>query len=171
MIIFTQSCNPWLIGTYAVGEGVLLGTVSRMAEYRYPGIAFETAASTFAVFLLVLGLYRVRVLRATPAFVKIVTGALIGVACLYLVDMIAGFFGHPLALVHGNGTGSILLSAGLVVLAAITFVLDFARAEWAVQEGASEEYSWQIAFGLLIGLVWLYMEILRLLMKLRSDRR
>jgi len=169
-IIFTRSCNPVLISLYAAAQGFLLGTISRVAEAHYPGIAFETAASTFIIFLLVLGAYRVRILRVTPLLTKIITVGVIGVMALYLVDLVGGFFGHSLEIVRGNSGASIGVSVFIVILAAISFVLDFARAEAAVDQGASEEYSWQIAFGLLVGLVWLYVEILRLLSKTRSRR-
>jgi len=169
-IIFTRSCNPFLIGIYAAAQGFLLGTMSRFADARYPGIAFETAATTFAVFLLVLAAYRLRILRATPLLAKIVTVGIIGVVVLYLTNMVSGFFGHPLGIIEGNSNASIGVSVFIVALAAISFVLDFARAEAAVEQGASEEFSWQIAFGLLVGLVWLYVEILRLLSKTRSRR-
>jgi uncharacterized YccA/Bax inhibitor family protein len=169
-IIFARSCNPILISLYAAAQGFLLGTISRVADARYPGIAFETAASTFIIFLLVLGAYRLRILRATPLLMKIITVGMVGVIILYAWDMIGGWFGHPAEIVRGNSGGSIAVSVVIVLLASINFVLDFARAEAAVDEGASEEYSWQIAFGLLVGLVWLYVEILRLLSKTRSRR-
>lgn len=170
VIIFTQSCNPWLIGTYAAGQGFLLGTVSRLADLRYPGIAFQTAGATFLVFFLVLGAYRIRVLRLTPLMGKIILVGLIGVAGIYVLSFIGGLFGHSLGIVNGNGNGAIIFSVLIVALAAISFVLDFARAEAAVESGVDDRFSWRIAFGLLIGLVWLYMEILRLLMKLNSRR-
>jgi len=169
-IIFARSCNPVLISLYAAAQGILLGTVSRVADMRYPGIAFETATSTFVIFLLVLGAYRLRILRATPLMMKIIVVGSIGVLALYLINMVGGFFGHSLEIVNGNSNASIGVSVFIVILAAISFVLDFARAEAAVNYGADEAYSWQIAFGLLVGLVWLYLEILRLLSKTRSRR-
>jgi uncharacterized YccA/Bax inhibitor family protein len=168
VISFTQICNPVVIGIYAVCQGLLLGAVSAVVEVRMPGIAFQTAATTFGLFLLVLFLYKVRILRATPIMTKIIIGGIIGVGVLYLVDAIGGLFGSSLSLIHGNGTGAILLSVAIVLLAAISFILDFAMAEQAVEDGVSEQYAWRIGFSLLVGLVWLYMEILRLLMKLRS---
>jgi uncharacterized YccA/Bax inhibitor family protein len=87
---------------------------------------------------------------------------------LYLVNIISSLFGHPLEIVTGNSTLSIGLSAVIVIIAAISFVIDFAAIEQAVEEGADDRAGWYFAFALLVGLVWLYIEILRLLTKLRS---
>ena len=160
--------NPLAIGAYAVAEGAMLGTVSYFVNQRYPGIALQAVAGTLGCFSVVLWLYSMRVLRATPMFTKIVLGAMIGIALLYVVDLVAGLFGHPLGVVNGNSGVSIGVSAFIVIVAAISFVLDFAAIEQAVQDGADEREGWYFAFALIMGLVWLYLEILRLLSKLRS---
>lgn len=167
-IAFTRSTNPIAIGAYAVAEGALLGTISYFANLRYPGIAMQAVGGTLGCFFVVLWLYSMRVLRATPMFVKVVSAAIVGIALLYIVNLVAALFGHPLGIVTGNSTLSIGLSAVIVVVAAISFVIDFAAIEQAVNEGADEREGWYFAFGLLVGLVWLYIEILRLLTKLRS---
>ncbi|HVU34144.1 MAG TPA: Bax inhibitor-1/YccA family protein [Opitutaceae bacterium] len=167
-IALTRSCNAFLIGAYALAEGVLLGTVSYYANQRYPGIALQAVSGTLGCFAIVLWLYSMRVLRATPMFVKIVGGAMLGIALLYLVDLVAGLFGHPLAIVNGSSGISIGLSVFIVVIASLQFVIDFAAIEQAIAQGADEREGWYYAFALLIGLVWLYIEILRLLTKLRS---
>ena len=97
-----------------------------------------------------------------------VMGAIVGIALFYAVDLIAGLFGHPLGIVRGNSGLSIGLSAFIVVIAAISFVIDFAAIEQAIAEGVEERQGWHFAFALLVGLIWLYIEILRLLSKLRS---
>jgi uncharacterized YccA/Bax inhibitor family protein len=167
-IAFTRATNPLLIVLYALAQGTMLGTVSFFANERFPGIALQAVAGTLGCFCVVLWLYSLRVLRATPVFVKVVVGAMIGVALLYLVDIVAGFFGHPLAILNGNSGLSIGISGLIVLLAAVSFVLDFAAIERAVAEGADERDGWHFAFALLVGLIWLYIEILRLLTKLRS---
>lgn len=167
-ITFSRATNPLLICAYAVAEGAMLATLSYYVNRAYPGVAMQAVAGTLGCFGVVLWLYSLRVLRATPMFVKVVVGAMMGVAVLYLVDLVAGFFGHPLAVVNGNSGLSIGLSAVIVILASLSFVIDFAAIEQAVEAGADEREGWQFAFALLVGLVWLYIEILRLLTKLRS---
>jgi uncharacterized YccA/Bax inhibitor family protein len=168
VIAFTQITNPVAIGAYAVCEGAALGAISYLANQRYPGIALQAVAGTFGCFFIVLWLYSLKVLRATPIFVKVITAAILGVAVLYLADLVAGFFGHGFEFVRGNSGFSIGLSAVIVVLASLSFVIDFAAIDHAIEEGADERLGWRFAFGLIVGLVWLYIEILRLLTKLRG---
>lgn len=168
IIIFARVTNPIMIGAYALTQGVALGTISVFANMRFPGIALQAVAGTLGCFSIVLWLYSMKVLRATPVFVKVITAALLGIMALYLVDLVAGLFGHPLDLVRGNSGGSIAISAFIVVIASLTFVIDFAAIEEAVEQGADSRQGWAFAFSLLVGLVWLYIEMLRLLSKLRG---
>lgn len=168
IITFGRVRNPFVIGAYAVAEGALLGTVSLLAELRYPGIAFQASAATFGCFMVVLGLYRFRILVASPGLVKGLLVAIAGIAVLYVVNLIASLFGHPLAFLTDNSPLSIGLSCVIVLVASLSFVIDFAQIENAVSSGADERDGWLLAFGLLVGLVWLYLEILRLLSKVRS---
>ena len=167
-IIFTRATNPFLIGAYALTQGLALGVISYYANERYPGIALQAVAGTIGCFSVVLFLYSMRVLRASPTFVKVIMSALLGIMALYLVDLVAGFFGHPLEIVRGNSGMSIGITAVIVLVASLSFVIDFAAIEQAVTEGADAKQGWRFAFSLLVGLVWLYIEILRLLTKLRS---
>jgi uncharacterized YccA/Bax inhibitor family protein len=168
IITFTRATNPLLIGAYALAEGTMLGTISYFADMRFPGIALQAVAGTLGCFLVVLWLYSIRALRATPMFTKVILGALIGISLLYIVNLVASLFGHPLGIISGNSPVSIGLSALIVLVAAVSFVLDFAAIEQAVNEGADERAGWHYAFALLLGLVWLYIEMLRLLTKIRS---
>lgn len=167
VISIARITNPVLIAAYAVIEGVLLGVVSRFFEQRYEGIVMQAVAGTFAVFLVMGALYKFRVLRATPRFTKFVIGALIGFVALSLINLVAYVVGFDMGLVD-NGTGKvgwvpILFASAGVVIGALTFILDFAEVERATQYGLPEKYSWYLAFGLLIGLIFLYWQILRLL--------
>lgn len=168
IIIFTRATNPFLIGAYALCQGAFLGTVSYFANQRYPGIALQAVAGTFGCFFVVLWLYSVRVLRATPMFVKVITATLLGIMLLYCADLIAGLFGHPLGLLSGSSGMSIGFSAFVVLIGALSFVIDFGAIEQAIGEGVDARVGWHFAFALLVGLVWLYIEILRLLTKLRG---
>jgi uncharacterized YccA/Bax inhibitor family protein len=169
-IIFTRTANPLLISIYSLLEGAMLGGLSYLADLRYPGIAWQAALGTFGCFFSVLGLYRAGILRASPTFVKVICALILGIAATYLIDLVMGLFGSQMEILHGNSNASIGLSAIIVIVASLSFVIDFNRAEEAVQGGVSEQYSWRIAFGLLVGLVWLYIEILRLLLKVRSRK-
>ncbi len=168
VISFSRSSNPFLIGAYALSEGVGLGVISSFVNARYPGIALQAVAGTMACFLGVLCLYGAKVLRATPLFTKVITAAILGIGLLYLTDMIAGLFGHPLAIIHGSSMFSIGISVVVVLVASLAFVIDFAAIESAIADGVEASEGWRFGFALLVGLVWLYVEMLSLLMKLRS---
>jgi uncharacterized YccA/Bax inhibitor family protein len=157
-----------VIGAYALTQGLALGVISYYANQRYPGVALQAVAGTMGCFSTVLVLYSMRVLRASPTFVKVISAALLGIMALYLVDLVAGFFGHPLDIVRGNSGMSIGITAVIILVASLSFVIDFAAIEQSVNEGADATQGWRFAFSLLVGLVWLYIEILRLLTKLRS---
>jgi uncharacterized YccA/Bax inhibitor family protein len=168
VIILTRTSNPFLIGTYALTEGVALGALSLFAEMKYPGIAAQATTGTFGCFFAVLALYRMRVLRASSTFVKVIMAAMLGIVLLYVADLVAGLFGAPFEIVHGNSPMSIGISAAIIIVASLSFVIDFAAIEEAVDQGADASFAWRCAFSLLVGLVWLYVEILRFLAKLRS---
>jgi uncharacterized YccA/Bax inhibitor family protein len=168
IIIFTRATNPILIGAYAVTQGVALGVISYLANLKYPGIALQAVAGTIGSFSIVLFLYSMRILRASPIFVKVLMASMLGIAALYLVNFVSTLFGHPLDFLVGNSGLSIGISAFIVLIASLSFVIDFAAIEQAVEEGVDVRHGWHFAFSLLVGLVWLYIEILRLLSKLRS---
>jgi uncharacterized YccA/Bax inhibitor family protein len=172
VIAFARVTNPLLIAGYAVLQGVLLGVVSRLYESLYSGIVVQAVVGTFGVFFGMAMLYKFRVLRATPRFTRFVVGALIGVVALSLVNWVAYLFGANLGLVQYDMTGKVGLMPIIFVLVcigvgALTFILDFAAVEDGVRYGLSEKYAWYCAFGLLVGLIFLYWQILRLLGYLR----
>ncbi|HKK68287.1 MAG TPA: Bax inhibitor-1/YccA family protein, partial [Bacteroidales bacterium] len=154
---------------YALAEGVVLGAVSVMYNTLYDGIVFQAVLLTLAVLLLMLLLYRTGVLRATPAFrrgVFIATGA---VAVVYLVQWLLGMFtsGGGIPMVNGSGIGGILFSLVVVGIAAFNLIIDFDNISEGEANGAPKRYEWYGAFALMVTLIWLYLEILRLLGKLR----
>jgi uncharacterized YccA/Bax inhibitor family protein len=172
VIAFARITNPFVIGAYAVLQGVLLGLVSKFFEARYPGIVIQAVVGTFGVFAGMAVLYKLRVLRATPKFTRFVIGALIGVVVLSLVNWIVAMFGGNLHLVEYGVTGKvgflpIIFSLVCIGVGALTFILDFDQIEQGVRYGLPEKYAWYCAFGLLVGLIFLYWQILRLLGYLR----
>jgi uncharacterized YccA/Bax inhibitor family protein len=168
VISFARVTNPFVIGAYAVVEGVLLGVVSRVFEERFSGIVLQAVVGTFAVFAGMAALYKFRVLRATPRFTRFVVGALIGVVALSFLNLIVYLFGGNLGLVDYSVDGPkrflpILFSVACVAIGALTFILDFDLVEQGVRRGLPERYAWYCAFGLLVGLIFLYWQLLRLL--------
>ena len=170
--IFKREVSPGLVLAYAACEGVLLGGVSKFFEQTpgYEGLPLQAAVGTAAIFGAVLLAYKNKVLRATPRFTKIVVGAFIGLFGLLVLNIIIN-------LVDGGGSGlglrdgsplAILFSIAFIAIGSMTFVLDFDQAERLVASGAPERESWRISFGLVLGLVWLYFEILRLLSYFRD---
>ena len=172
VISFARITNPALIAAYAIVEGVLLGVVSRFFEARYPGIVIQAVVGTFGVFAGMAVLYKLRVLRATPRFTRFVIGALIGVVVLSLVNWVVAMLGGNLHLIEYGVDGKvgwlpIVFSLVCIGVGALTFILDFDMVEQGVRYWLPEKYAWYCSFGLLVGLIFLYWQILRLLGYLR----
>lgn len=151
---------------YAVFEGLLLGGLSAVFESMYSGIVVRAVALTLAVFAIMLFVYRSGIIKVNRKFMLGVVGATGGIALVYFAGFIAGMFGANLSFLHGSGTFSIGFSLVVVGVAALNLVLDFAFIDRASQSGAPKYMEWYGAFGLMVTLVWLYLEILRLLGKL-----
>ncbi|BAV94309.1 Bax inhibitor-1/YccA family protein [Ichthyobacterium seriolicida] len=166
-IIFNKRLVHIFVPIYAVAEGLLLGGISSLMEMRYPGIAFQAVGLTIGTFLFMLFAYKTGTIRATEKFKSIMTVAIGGVCLVYFVGMILSMFGVNMFF-HGNSMISIVFSLVVVVIAALSLILDFSRVEESVSNGAPKYMEWYCAFGLMVTLVWLYMEILRLLSKLQS---
>jgi uncharacterized YccA/Bax inhibitor family protein len=163
--IFKKQVSVPLVLAYGVAQGVFLGAISASYEGTYRGIVVQAVVGTAAVFGAVLLGYRSGRLRATPKFTKVVTFGLVGMVGLVVMNMLFGLFGDGDALgIRGENLGlSVLVSVGLIVFGALTFVMDFDQADRMVAAGVPEKESWRVAFGLVVGLVFLYLEILRLL--------
>lgn len=168
VIAFARLTNPLVIGAYAVIEGVFVGLLSKLFENWYPGIAVQAAVGTFGVFFLMAMLYKARVIRATPKFVRGVIAATLGIVAVILVNFVLALFGVDTGLRDG-GPLAIGFSLVVIVIAALNFILDFAMVEEGVRYGLPQKYAWACAFGILVGLIWMYVEILRLLSYLRGD--
>jgi len=171
-ISFMRITNPLVISAYAILQGILLGVASRAFENAYPGIVVQAVAATFGVFLVMAVLYKSRVIRATPRFARFVIGALFGIVALSLVNWLLSLFGHNLGYEYYGPTakgGALAIGFALVciVVGALTFILDFNAVEQGIRYGLPHRYAWYCAFGLLVGLIFLYWQILRLLGYLR----
>ena len=171
--IFKRQVSPPLVLAYAALEGVFLGAISHAYENRFQGgITVQAAVGTAAVFGAVLVGYRSGRLRATPRFAKMVTAAFVGLFALVVVNLLASLIGGGDGLgLRSGGPIAILFSLAFITIGALTFVLDFDQADRMVAAGVDARESWRIAFGLVVGLVWLYLEVLRLLSYLQGGRR
>ena len=153
---------------YALLEGLVIGGVSSIAEAQFPGIVIQAVGLTFGTCLALLLAYKSGLIRASESFKKGIVAATGGICLFYLVSILLGFFGVRLPLIYGSGPVGIIFSLVVVTIAALNLVLDFDFIEQGSRQGAPKYMEWYGAFGLMVTLIWLYLEILRLLMKLRS---
>ena len=167
--IFKKEWAPVSAPLYALFEGMFLGGISAMFDQRFPGIAFEAVGLTFGTLFALLFLYKTGVIRVTRNFMLGVTAATGGIMLFYFAQMLLSFF-HVgfFSSVYGSGMVGIGFSLIVVAVAALNLVLDFNFVEQGVTAGAPKYMEWYSAFGLIVTLVWLYLEILRLLSKLNS---
>jgi uncharacterized YccA/Bax inhibitor family protein len=168
--IFKKEWSGVTAPIYGLLEGLFLGGISATLELRYPGIAIQAVALTFGTCFCLLLAYRSGLIRATEKFTLGIVAATGAIALIYLVSMVIGFFGIQIPYIFGNGPIGILFSVAVVVIAALNLILDFNFIEQGARQGAPKYMEWYAAFGLMVTLIWLYIEILRLLTKLR-DRR
>ena len=171
IIIFKMTAAPYLALPYAALEGLAIGGISAMFERRFPGIAIQAVALTFGVLAVLLIAFRAGLIRVTQTFRSIVVGATGAIALVYLVSMVLGLFHVNTPFLYDSSPLSIGISLFVVGIAALNLVLDFDMIQTGVAQGAPRYMEWYSAFGLLVTLVWLYLEILRLLGKMRDSSR
>lgn len=155
---------------YALLEGLVLGGISSLMEARYPGIVIQAVGLTFGTLFGLLFAYRSGLIKVTENFKLGVVAATGGIALLYLATMVLGLFNVRMPYIHESGLIGIGFSLFVVVVAALNLVLDFDFIEKGAEQGAPKYMEWYAAFGLMVTLIWLYIEILRLLSKMRSRR-
>jgi uncharacterized YccA/Bax inhibitor family protein len=166
--IFKKEWSPVTAPAYALLEGLVLGGVSAMFELRFPGIAMQAVGLTFGTLIALLLAYRSGLIRVTDQFRLGVVAATGGIALFYLITFVLGFFGVHFNSVYGSGPIGIGFSVVVVIVAALNLVLDFDLIESGARSGAPKYMEWYGAFALMVTLIWLYLEIIRLLSKLRS---
>jgi uncharacterized YccA/Bax inhibitor family protein len=167
VIAFKQIANPVATLAYGGLYGVALGAISEAFNMVYPGIVMQALIGTFGVFAGMLVVYKTGAIRVTPKLTRWVFGALIGALVLLLVNMVGYWIGFDLGLRDG-GPVAIIFSLFMIGLAAFMLLLDFDMADEAIRRGAPAKFAWYIAFGLLVTVIWLYIEILRLLSYFRE---
>ena len=168
IISFRATTAPYLAIPYAACEGLAIGGISALFERRYPGIAIQAVGLTFAVLAAMLIGYKSGLIRVTQRFRAIVVGATGAIMLFYLVSMVLSLFHVATPFLYGSSSLSIGISLLIIGVAALNLALDFDMIDVGVSQGAPRYMEWYSAFGLLVTLVWLYLEILRLLANLRQ---
>jgi uncharacterized YccA/Bax inhibitor family protein len=166
---FTMKANAVTSLVYSACQGLLLGAISRAFEDAYSGIVIQAVTGTVMVAAGMLFVYRIGAIRVTPKFTRVVVGATIGVFGLMLVNLIAYLFTPGGLGLRDGGTIAIIFSLVCIVVASMNLVMDFDMIERGIRNGAPEKFAWFAAFGLMVTLIWLYIEILRLLSYLRNN--
>jgi uncharacterized YccA/Bax inhibitor family protein len=168
IIIFKRMASGPMVLAYAAAEGVFLGAITGVFEAMFSGIAWQAILGTFGVFGAMLVVYKTGAIRVTPRLTKWIIGATVGVVVLMLGNLVMGMFGVNMGLRDG-GTLAIIFSLVVIGIAAFSFLLDFEAANEMIRSAMPAKYAWLAAFGLMVTLVWLYLEILRLLSYFQND--
>jgi uncharacterized YccA/Bax inhibitor family protein len=170
VIYFTQPENPQTLMTiYAVVEGMFIGGLSSVLEIIFPGLILQAVFGTAILCGVMYGLYASKVIRPTPTFNKIVYSLVLTIVLLYLISFIMQLFGAQMPFLHDNGPYGIGFSVLVLGVGGLMLVSDFGFIQSSVSHGAPKKFEWYAAFGLLITLIWIYIEMVRLIVKLRSD--
>ena len=174
VITFKKEWAPYLAPAYGLLEGLFLGAISAYYNEAFatkaPGIVMNAVGLTFGTAIAMYFLYSFKIIKATEKFKSVIMMATAGIAVFYLISMVVGMFGIPMAFLHEGSLMGIGFSLVVVVIAALNLILDFDMIEQGTAAGAPKYMEWYCAFGLMVTIVWLYLEILRLLSKL-SDRK
>lgn len=172
-ISFMRITNPYVISAYAVVEGVFLGVISKFYEELFNGIVLQAAVGTFAVFVGMALVYKSGKIRVTSGFTKVMIGIGFGIMGLFLLNLVFGLFGTDLGIFGDPTDGKfellpVLITLGITVWGALSFLLDFKLVEEGVRLGAPRKFAWFASFGILVGLIFMYLQLLRLLSLLRE---
>ncbi|WP_339834638.1 Bax inhibitor-1/YccA family protein [uncultured Flavobacterium sp.] len=165
---FKPTTSPYTAPAYALFEGLFIGGLSAVFEAMYPGLAIQAVSATFITFLVCFGLYKYNIVKVTETFKSVVIGATMAIFAFYLISWIASMFMTFQPIHQGNSLMSIGISVFVIVVAALNLFLDFDMIEKGSQSKAPKYMEWFASMGLMITLVWLYVEFLRLFAKLSS---
>jgi uncharacterized YccA/Bax inhibitor family protein len=168
IIAFKPTSAPFVAPIYALAEGLFIGGLSLFADRLYPGIVVPAVTLTFGTLAALLVAYRAGIVRATPGFRRMVVAATGAIFLIYMLNMVMSFFGSSIPMIHGSGPMGIGFSVVVIAIAAFNLVLDFDLMERGAKEGLPKFMEWYAGWALLVTLVWLYVEILHLLMKLQN---
>ena len=166
--IFKKTWAPVTAPLYALSQGLFLGAISAIFELQFPGIVIQAVGLTLGTLASLLVLYKTGVIKPTENFRLMIVSATMGIGLLYVVSMVMNMFGSSIGFIHSNGLFGIGFRLFVVAIAALNLVLDFDFIEQGAEQGAPKYMEWFGAFSLMVTLIWLYLEMLRLLSKLRS---
>jgi uncharacterized YccA/Bax inhibitor family protein len=172
VLIFSRPKNPVpLMLSYAAFEGLFVGGISLTFEQMYEGIVFQATVGTMCIVGAMYGLYATRIIKATPMFQKVVISLVMGIGLLYVVSFILSFIpgSFQVPFLHSSGPMGILFSLFILGVASLLLILDFNFIETGIQQRTPKVGEWWGAFGLLVTVIWIYIEMLRLLSKVRSN--
>lgn len=167
IIIFKKTLSMYLAPVYAIFEGLFLGAVSSYMELMAPGIVGQALIVTFGILFAMLFLYRMKIIKVTEKFKMVVASATVGIALVYFISFIGSFFNFQVPLIHSSGLFGIGFSLFVIVIASLNLAMDFKFIEDGAEQKAPKYMEWYSAFGLMVTLIWLYLEVLKLLLKLR----
>ncbi|WP_343703068.1 Bax inhibitor-1/YccA family protein [Chitinophaga sp.] len=170
VISFKKEWAAYLAPAYALAKGLLLGAVSAYYASRWDGIVLQAVGLTIATFIGMLVLYRARIIRATERFKSVMFAAVTGIAIFYLIAFVLGFFNISIPFLHEGSLIGIGFSVVVTAVAALMLIIDFDMIENGITQGAPKYFEWYASFALLVTLIWLYLEILRLVSKINSSR-
>jgi uncharacterized YccA/Bax inhibitor family protein len=165
---FKPHLSGYLAPGYAVFEGLFIGGISAIFELKYPGIVTQAVGATFVTFAVCLGLFKYKIVQVTEKFKSVVVAATLAIATYYLISWLVSMFTSFTPVHYGNSMWSIGISVFVIVIAAMNLFLDFDQIEEGTKQKMPKYMEWYGAMGLMITLVWLYIEFLRLLSKLNS---
>jgi len=171
-LMFSRPSDPQMIVMiYALMEGLLIGPLTLFFELMYPGIAIQAGLATLGVIGAMLTIYSLRIIRPTPTFNKIVFSLMMSIMFVYLINFIFMFtpFANKIPFLHSSGPIGIAISVFIIVVASLMLISNFGMIEAGVRMGAPKQQEWWGAFGILITVMWLYIEMLRLLAKFRDN--
>jgi uncharacterized YccA/Bax inhibitor family protein len=167
--IFKKEATPFLSPLYAICEGLILGAISLSFEKSYPGVVVNTILLTMCVLFCMLAAYKTGILKATPRFQKVVIFSTLAICLVYVIDLFLNLFGAgSFSYIHNSSAIGIIISLVIVAVASLNLIIDFDLIEQGANQGSSKYMEWYSAFALMVTLVWLYLEMLRLLSKLRD---
>ena len=169
-LMFSRPSDPQMVVMiYALMEGLLIGPLTLFFELMYPGIAIQAGLATLGVIGAMLTIYSLRIIRPTPTFNKIVFSLMMSIMFVYLINFIFMFTPFEIPFLHSSGPIGIGISVFIIVVASLMLISNFGMIEAGVRMGAPKQQEWWGAFGILITVMWLYIEMLRLLAKLRDN--
>ncbi|HEY5889221.1 MAG TPA: Bax inhibitor-1/YccA family protein [Acidimicrobiia bacterium] len=174
VLVFLTVSKPQIApltgAVYSMAQGAFVGSISRVYEEFYDGIVFLALIATLSVFVAMLFLYATRIIKVTEKTRSVIIIATVGIGLLYLVSFILSLFSVNVPLITGSSTTALVFSIFVVIAAALNLLLDFQVIESGISQGAPKVFSWFAAFGLMVTIVWLYIEMLRLLAIVASRR-